>query len=71
MVGELTMNLCFTKKSQVCEPTKASAKKPYLSKWLSTIDLLIKVACFVKMQIMFALSKTADQNYLVQGGQLY
>ncbi len=29
---------------------------------LSTVDLLIKVACFVKQQVMSALSKAADLN---------
>ncbi len=38
---------------------------------LSTIDLLIKVACFVKNQVMFALSKAANLIKLGQGGQLY
>jgi hypothetical protein len=30
----------------------------------STVDLLIKLACFLNKQIMFAISKTADLNYL-------
>jgi len=38
---------------------------------LSTVDLLVKVACFVNKNIMFAISKAADLNKLVQGGQLY
>jgi hypothetical protein len=38
---------------------------------LSTVGLLIKLACFVKKEIMFAFSKEADLNYLVQGGQMY
>jgi hypothetical protein len=38
---------------------------------LRTVDLLIKVACFVKKEIMFALSKGADLTDLVQGGQMY
>jgi hypothetical protein len=29
---------------------------------LSTVDLLIKVACFVKKEIMLALSKAIDKN---------
>ncbi len=38
---------------------------------LSTVELLIKVPCFVKKQILFALWKGADLNLLVRGGQLY
>ncbi len=38
---------------------------------LSTVDLLIKVASFVKKQIIFTFSKIADVNWLVQGGQPY
>jgi hypothetical protein len=37
---------------------------------LITIDLLMKVAYFVKGN-KFLLSKVADLNYLIQGGQLY
>jgi hypothetical protein len=35
-----------------------------------TVDLHIKAACFVK-KILFAISKVADMNELVQGDQLY
>jgi hypothetical protein len=35
------------------------------------LDLLIKLVYFVKRLITFALSKAADLNCLVQGGQLY
>jgi len=38
---------------------------------LSTVDLLIALACFIKKQVMSALSKAADLNQLVRGGQLY
>jgi hypothetical protein len=38
---------------------------------LSTIDLLIKVARFVKKSRLFWIQKRADRNLLVQGGQLY
>jgi len=38
---------------------------------LSTVDLLIKVPCFVTDEIMFAVSKGIDLNWLVQGGQPY
>ncbi len=38
---------------------------------LSTVDLLIKVACFVKEVKIFSIQKGADLNWLVQGGQLY
>jgi hypothetical protein len=31
---------------------------------LNTVDLLIKVACFVKKRIMFALTKATNQNKL-------
>jgi hypothetical protein len=34
------------------------------------VELLIKIACLVKKEIMLALSKGADLNLLVQG-QLY
>ncbi len=37
---------------------------------LSTIDLFIKLACFVKGKYT-SLLKTAGLNYLAQGGQLY
>jgi len=33
---------------------------------LSTVDLFINLACFIN-----AISKAADLNWLVQGGQLY
>ena len=33
------------------------------------VDLLIKIACFVKKEIMFAILKVAGLSYLVQGGQ--
>ncbi len=35
------------------------------------VDLLIKVACLVKMFIMFAISKETFLDRLVHGGQLY
>ncbi len=38
---------------------------------LSTEDLLIRVARFVNKLIMFAISKAADLNWLVQEGHLY
>jgi hypothetical protein len=38
---------------------------------LSTVDLLINVACFVKGKGIFSLFKGADLNYLLRGGQLY
>ncbi len=48
-------------------------EKPRNSKWggLSTADLLIMVACFVKKKIILSISKAADLNWLVQGGLLY
>jgi hypothetical protein len=36
---------------------------------LSTVDLLIKVVCFVKKKGMLSISKVADLNKLLQGGQ--
>jgi hypothetical protein len=48
--------------------------KPGNTNWggrLSTVDLLIKVACFVEMEIIFPIYKGAYLNQLVQGGQLY
>jgi hypothetical protein len=38
---------------------------------LSTVHLLIWVACFVKNKIIFTISKAAVPNKLVYGGQLY
>jgi len=38
---------------------------------LSTVDLLISVACFVKKQIMLSITKAAHLNRLVKGGKLY
>jgi hypothetical protein len=38
---------------------------------LSTVDLLIKGACLAKRYEMFAISKAADLNKLLQGGQPY
>jgi hypothetical protein len=41
---------------------------------LNTVDLLIKVTCFVKKRkIIFSIVKAVDPNWLVQGqgGQLY
>ncbi len=38
---------------------------------LSTVDLLIKVTCFVKLLLIFAILKRADLNQLVRGGQMY
>jgi hypothetical protein len=35
------------------------------------IDLLVKLACFVKKKIFLAFHKAAYLNWLVQGGQLY
>jgi len=35
-----------------------------------SLPQVIKLACFVMKHIMFALWKEADQNQLVQGGQL-
>jgi hypothetical protein len=38
---------------------------------LSTVDLLVKVVCFVKnVNNIFNINGT-DQNKLIQGGQLY
>jgi hypothetical protein len=38
---------------------------------LNTVDFHIMIPCFVKKEIMFAISKGADINKLVQGGPLY
>jgi hypothetical protein len=48
--------------------------KPGNTNWggkLSTVDLPIKIAWFVQKQVMFVLSKAADPNKLVKGGQMY
>ncbi len=36
----------------------------------NTVDLHIKVACFKKSKVMFALSNATGLNLLEQGGQL-
>ncbi len=38
---------------------------------LSTVDLLVKVACLAKKKLMFAISKAADLYYITEGGKLY
>ncbi len=43
----------------------------YRREKLSTIDLLLKVACFVKVLTMFTILKATHLNRLVLGGQLY
>ncbi len=46
-------------------------REHYLNGRHGTVDLLIKAACFVKKkQIMFAISKAAYLNKLVQGDKL-
>jgi hypothetical protein len=41
-----------------------------LGERLSTVDLLIKIACFVKNVNKLSIQKGADLSLLVQGGQL-
>ncbi len=53
----------------VCEKTLIC--REYWGGRLSTGDLLIKVDCFDKKQIISSIFKGADLNRLVQGGQLY
>ncbi len=36
-----------------------------------TVDLLIKIGCFIKKKNLVSVWKAADLNSLVQGGQLY
>ncbi len=43
----------------------------YWRERLSTVDLLIKMGCFVKKENLVPVWKAADLNSLVQGGQLY
>jgi len=50
---------------------KVSPGNPYWRRRLSTVDLLIKLACCVKKEIMHPISKADDLNLLVQGVQLY
>jgi hypothetical protein len=52
------------------ERLKTVAGNTNLGVRLSTVDLLTKVACFVKNEIIFSIEKGADLNYLLQGGQL-
>ncbi len=51
--------------------TKADTGNTNRRERLSTVDLIIKATRFVKKYIMFAISKVADLNLLVLGGQLY
>ncbi len=37
----------------------------------SEVDLLVKIACFVRKENTFTVTKAADHNLTVQGGQLY
>ncbi len=48
-----------------CQGTLNEGERP------STVNLLIRVACFVKKKIMLTFSKAADLNKFVQGVQLY
>jgi hypothetical protein len=43
----------------------------YWRERLSTVDLLIKIGCFVKKKKIVSVRKAADLKYLVQGGQPY
>jgi hypothetical protein len=63
----------FKSTTSGCDPPPPPRPPPHLLKkgltqgtltegGLSTIDLLIKVACFTIKLIMFAISKAADQN---------
>ncbi len=64
-----------TNRSQIyCAAQGAKVRKAGNTNWrgrFSKVDLLTRVACFVKKWIMFSISKVADLNKLVQGGQLY
>ena len=44
---------------------------PYWSGRFSTVDLLIKIGCFVKIKNIVSVWKATDLSYLVQGGQTY
>jgi hypothetical protein len=44
---------------------------PYWRGRLSTVDLLIKIACFGRQKNIVSVWKAADTNELVQGGELY
>jgi hypothetical protein len=46
------------------------AGNPHCTGRLSTVDLAIKVACFVKDKKYFSVLKTAGLKLLVQGRQL-
>ncbi len=60
----MSLGVLATKSSAVAGNTNWGGK-------LSTIDLLIKEACFVKKENIIFTIKQADLNWLVQGGQLY
>jgi hypothetical protein len=53
-----------------CSDVMDKLKSENLRGRLSTVDLFIKLACFVKKK-MSVFSKAADLNWLVQGGQPY
>jgi len=44
---------------------------PYKREMLCPLDLLIKIGCLVKNENIVSVSKAADLNYLLRGGQLY
>ncbi len=46
----------------IAQASWADPGNPYSRGKLSTIDLLIKVACFVKRFIILSIQKRADQN---------
>ncbi len=61
-------------KYRVAERRSALIRKsgnPYLVGRLNTIDLLVKITCFVKKEKNVSVTKAGDFTKLVQGGQLY
>jgi hypothetical protein len=50
---------------------RACEEKPYWRGMVSTVDLLIKMGCFVKKKNKVSILKAADLDKLWQGGQQY
>ncbi len=44
---------------------------PYWRERLSTVDLLIRIGCFVKLKNVVSVRKAADMSKKAQGGQPY
>ncbi len=65
-IGIPTKNLQLIKLNTLVKPVN-----PYLRGGLCTVDLLTKIACFVKEQNYFSILKTVNLNLLVQGDNTF